>query len=94
VRRASGHGRALEHHAPADDLRIVGAEKAGDRAQRRRLAGAVGTEQRHDLGGRNAKRHTLDRGRDAVVDDLQVLELEQRRRDVERRAHDAERSGR
>ena len=87
VRRAAGDGRALEHDPTADDLCVVSAEKARDRAERGRLAGAVGAEQRDDRARRHAERHALDRRRHMVVDDLEVLQLEQRR-------HDAERSGR
>ena len=87
VRRAAGDGRALEHDPTADDLCVVSAEKARDRAERGRLAGAVGAEQRDDRARRHAKGHALDRGRDVVVDDLEVLQLEDW-------SHDAGRSGR
>ena len=39
--------------------RIVDAEKAGDRTQRRRFAGAVGAQQRDDLPVGNRKRDAL-----------------------------------
>jgi len=73
--------------APADDLRVVGPEESGDRAERGGLAGAVGAEQRDDRARRHAERHALDRGRDVVVDDLEILKLEHV-------GHDAGRSGR
>jgi hypothetical protein len=93
VWRPSGHRVAEKRHAAAHHLRVVGAEKAGDRAQRGRLAGPVGAEERYDRARRHRERHALDRRRDVVVDDLEVLHLEEGRHDARGR-HDAGRSGR
>ena len=51
VRRPVLDPRALERDGAFGDARVVDAEEAGDRAQRRGLAGAVVAEQRHDLAG-------------------------------------------
>ena len=87
VGRAARDGRAQEHDAPVDDLSVVGAEEARDRPERGRLAGAIGAEERDDRARRHAERYSLDRRRDVVVDDLEVLQLEDGR-------HDAGRNGR
>src|SRR5262249_55562194 len=87
VRGPAGHDRLLEDHLTPDDLGVVRAEKAGDGAERGGLARAVGPEQRDDRAGWHPQGHALDRGRDMVIDDLEILELEEGR-------HDAGRSGR
>ena len=46
-----------------------------DRSQRRRLAGAVGPDQRHDLAGSHRQRQVAHHGR-AVIPGAQLLELE------------------
>ena len=52
--------------------------KAGDGAQRGGLAGAVGTDQRDDLAFRYFERDALDCGGDAVVDNFELTDLEER----------------
>ena len=42
------HPLAVEHDRALGDLAALGTQQVGDRLQRRRLAGAVGAEQRHD----------------------------------------------
>ena len=49
------------------DARIVEAEEAGDRAQRRGLAGAVGAEHRHDLAAGGTASDDALHGRDGAV---------------------------
>src|SRR5262249_27361924 len=65
-----------EHDAARHHARIVAAQESGHGAQRGRLAGAVRAEQRDDGTLRDAQRHALHGRGDAVVDDLDVLELE------------------
>src|SRR5262245_34541548 len=77
VRRQIVDALALERDGALGDARVVDAEEAGDRAQRRRLAGAVGAEQRHDLFRRDGQRDALH-GRDgALVHDFQLVDGEQ-----------------
>src|SRR5207245_8779577 len=52
-------------------------EQAGQRAQRRRLAGAVATDQRDDLPGLDGEADALDRF-DRTIGNPEVLDLEQR----------------
>ena len=52
-------------------------EQPGDRLQGRRLAGAVGADQRDDLAAADLERHALQRVDVAVVG-VDVLELEDR----------------
>jgi len=53
-------------------------EQAGDRAQERRLARAVGAEQRDDLTVRDGQRDTAQNEDDVLVDDLGVADSENR----------------
>ena len=79
VRRPVLDALALEDDRAFGDARVVEAEEAGDRAQRRGLAGAVGAEQRDDLPGLDRERDALHRGDHAVVDHFELLDGEQRR---------------
>ena len=58
---------------------VRGGVEAGDRAQRRRLAGAVGADQRDDLALLDRQRDALER-LDVAVVGVDVLDLEQRHR--------------
>src|SRR5207237_10373456 len=60
--RALGDGAALR------------GQQAGDRLERRRLAGAVGAEQRRDPAFADIDRHALEDEDHTVVDDLDVVE--------------------
>ena len=74
----------LVRREPDDRLRprtgcrpTTGDERAGDRHQRRRLAGAVVADEAHELALLDLEREALDR-RDAPVADRDVLELKHR----------------
>jgi hypothetical protein len=60
--RAFGHGAAL------------GAEQVRDRLQRRRLPGAVGSQERHDLSLRDFEGNPFQHQDHVVVDDLDVVD--------------------
>ena len=79
MRRAVFDALALEHDRAFGDARVVEAEKARDRPQRRGLAGAVGAEQRDDLPGLDRKRDALHRRDGAVIDHFELLDVEERR---------------
>jgi hypothetical protein len=68
---------ALVGDAALRDLAALGAQQVGDRLQRRRLAGAIGAEQRGDAALRHFERNALQHQDDVVVDDLDVLDVEQ-----------------
>ncbi len=70
------HGGAVEHDRALGDLAALGVQQVGDRLERRRLAGAVGAEQRDDRALRHRERDALEDEDDAVVDDLDVVERE------------------
>ena len=82
-RRTSSFGRqpvdalAVEGDRALGDLAALGAQQVGDRLQRRRLAGAVGAEQRDDaaLAARSSETPFSTRI-DVVVDDLDVVDGE------------------
>ena len=64
---------ALEQDRALGHLAALGVKEVGDRLERRRLAGAVGAEQRDDPALRHAERHALQDERDRIVDDLDVV---------------------
>ncbi len=68
---------ALEGDRALGDARVVDAEKARDRAQRRGLAGAVGAEQRDDLPRLDRERDALHRRDGALIDHLELVDGEQ-----------------
>ena len=70
---------AVEDDLAADDFAVLGLEQARDRLQRRRLAGAVGAEQRHDRALRHVEAEAAQHQDDLVVDHLDVADAEQRR---------------
>ncbi len=72
---------ALEQDLAARDLAVLGLEQPRDRLQRRRLAGAVGAEQRHDRALGHVEAEAAQHQDDVVIDDLDVGDAEQRRRD-------------
>ena len=69
---------AVEDDFAADDFAVLGLEQARDRLQRRRLAGAVGAEQRHDRALRHLEAEAAQHQDDLVVDHLDVADAEQR----------------
>ena len=69
---------AVEDDLAADDFAVLGLEQARDRLQRRRLAGAVGAEQRHDRALRHVEAEAAQHQDDLVVDHLDVADAEQR----------------
>ena len=65
---------AFHHQVP-----FAGGDELGDRAQQRRLAGAVGPDHGHRLAGTHLERHPEQR-LEAVVAGADVVQLEHRRR--------------
>ena len=78
VRRAVLDALALEDDRAFGHAGVVEAEKAGNRAQRRGLAGAVGAEQRDDLAGLDGQRNALHGGDGALIDHFELVDGEQR----------------
>ena len=70
---------AVEHDLAARDLAVLGLEQAGDRLQRRRLAGAIGAEQRDDRALGHVEAEAAQDEDDVVIDDLDVAHGEERR---------------
>ena len=73
-----GDAPSRELDAALGDLAALGAQQIGDRLERRGLAGAVGAEQRDDAALGNLERDALEHQDDVVVDDLDVVDDEQR----------------
>ena len=71
--------RAHELDGALRHLAALRQQQVGDGLQRRRLAGAVGAEQRHDGALGHGQRHALQHEDDVVVDHLDVVEREDRR---------------
>ena len=69
--------RAVEHDLAADDLAVLGLEQARDRFQRRRLAGAIGAEQRDDRALGHLEAEAAQHQDDLVVDHLDVADAEE-----------------
>ena len=57
----------------------IGPQQAGDHAQGRRLAGAVGAEQRVEFAGANIQVQAVDRGTVEALDETVDFEGERRR---------------
>ena len=74
VRPHAVDATVAELHGALCDLAALGAQHAGDGLQRRRLAGAVGAQQRRDLPIADVDRHALQDEDDAVVDDFDVVD--------------------
>ena len=64
--------RALRH------LAALGVEQVGDRLQRRRLARAIRAQQRDDAAARHGERHALQHQDHVVVDDLDIVDRQDR----------------
>ena len=80
-----GRGQAVHFLALVDDraLRDVaafGLQKVGNRFQRGRLAGAIGTEDSDDLALGQGQRNALQHENDVIVDHLDVVDGEKRGR--------------
>ena len=78
----------LMRHAPVDafspqsdravgDRDVLGWKKARDGAQRRGFPRTIGADECHNFAFRHIERHALDCGRDAIVDDLKLTDLQQ-----------------
>ena len=80
VRRVVLDALALEGDGALGDARVVEAEEARNRAQRRGLAGAVATEQRNDLPGLDRERDPLHRGDHTLVHHFELLDGQERHR--------------
>ncbi|CAB4924237.1 unannotated protein [freshwater metagenome] len=78
--RGVGPGEVLpgEGDRAAGDRAAVGLQRPGDRAQQRGLAGPVGPQDGDDLPGRDGQRDVGQRGDRPVVDDVEVLDGQQR----------------
>ncbi len=72
-------GLAVEAHRAFRDLALVDVEQAPDSPQRGRLAGPVGSEERHDLAVRHLDGQAAQDEDHLVVDDLQVCDFEHAR---------------
>src|SRR4051794_18556505 len=70
---------ALEQDLAARDFAVLGLEQPGDRLQRRRFAGAIGAEQRHDRALGHVEAETAQHQDDIVIDDLDVAHGKERR---------------
>ena len=64
---------AVEHDLAARDLAVLGLEQSGDRLQRRRLARAIGAEQRDDRAFRHLEAQAAQHQDDVVIDHLDVV---------------------
>ena len=71
---------AVELDRALGDIAALGPEQVGYGLERRRLAGAVGPQQSDDATLRHFERDTLEHQDDVVVDDLDVIDKERRRR--------------
>jgi len=76
VRTASNGVGAVETHGAARHLAVLEREQVRHRLERRRLARAVGAEQRDDRPARHGERQPVQRLHCTVVDDLDVLDFE------------------
>ena len=76
VRRGTIDALALEQDLALGDLAALRPQEIGDRLQRRRLARAIGAEQRDDAAPPQAERDALQHEGDAVVDDLYIADFE------------------
>jgi hypothetical protein len=68
--------RVVQFDRAARHLALQRVEHPGDSAQRRRLACAIGAQQRHDLPGLHPQRNTPQHEDHVAVDDLDVVDLE------------------
>src|SRR5262249_18840393 len=78
-----------EHDRTFGDFAALGEQEVRDRLERGRLAGAVGPQQRNDLALGNLERDALEDEDDVVVDHLDIVDGQDRRR--RRIRHDAAR---
>ena len=67
---------AVELDAAAGDFAQLRAQQAGDRAQRRGLAGAIGPQQADDFAWRNLDRNPAQHQDNVMVDYFDVVEFE------------------
>jgi hypothetical protein len=74
VRRQPVDALARQLHVALGHVATLRAQQTGDGLERRRLAGAVGAEQRGDPRLADVERHALEHEDHAVVDDLDVVE--------------------
>ena len=79
-RREPVDGLAVEFDAALGHVAAFGAQQVGDRLQRRGLAGAVGAEEGNDAPFGNRQRHAPQHQDDVIVDHLDVVDRQQRRR--------------
>src|SRR5690606_36006695 len=75
---ATFDGLTLEPDAAARDTAVLADDQVRDGLQRGALARTIGAEQRHAGTPRHARRDPLDRENDVAVEDLDVVQLEQR----------------
>ena len=68
---------AVEEDFAARHFAVLGLEQAGDRFQRRRFAGAIGAEQRHDRSLRHVEAQAAQHQDHVVIDHLDVAHREE-----------------
>ena len=73
------HLGPIEHDRALGHLAALGMQQVRDRLERGGLAGAVGAEQRHDAAARHLERDALEHQNDVIVDDLDVVDRQDRR---------------
>ena len=87
---SGGESRSIafagEFDAALGDVAAFRAQQVGDRLERRGLAGAVGAEKSDDAPLGNRQRHATQHQDDVIVDHLDVVDREQRRRSHLRRS--------
>ena len=68
--------RAFERNRSFGDARVIDAEESGDRAKRCGLTRAVGAEDRYNLSFPDRQCNALHGGNDALIDHLDLVDLE------------------
>src|SRR4051812_17254775 len=76
VRRQAGNLLAIERNAAAGDRAVLHRQQAGNRLEGRRLASAIGAEQRGDASAAGLEAEPAQDEDDVIEDDLDVLDLE------------------
>src|SRR5690606_6386453 len=78
LRWAAADYLAVEPDLAAADLAAFRFQKAADRFQRRAFPGAVGAQKRNHAAARDFQRHPLDRQQDRVIENLNIVEGQDR----------------
>jgi hypothetical protein len=72
--------RPVERHRAFGYLAALGSQQVRDRLETRRFAGAVSAEQRDDPALRDSQRDAFKHQNDMVIDNLDIVDCEQRSR--------------